>query len=224
MENRRKAAGFSLVEVLVVIAIITIFAAMLVLQTKGMIDRSKESSTKETLSNLAQAINQIKNDTSFYLWPFDWDNDTIGGDFIPFEDYFGVNRGAAFALRWNGPYVGYNKDNAKEFKGSTISIPGFRYPQEYPGDPTEYWPTDAWGMPIVFVAPGDDYFGTSNDSNGYLISFGIDKRPGAKKMWNTSGGGQDTDGKFEPWRGDKPNSTDHVDPAVPDIDDIIYRF
>ena len=217
--HRREAVGFTLVEVLVVATIIIIFATMVVLRTKSIIDKSKVSSTKETLAKLAEAAKQIKNDTSYYVLPFDWDNDLKDLDYVPYVDCKFVERGA-ISDRWSGPYVGYNETNSVEFPGNEVAgVPG-GYAQG-----TERWPVDSWGTAILFVCPGDDYFTDQKgyeDSYGYFISFGIDRKPGdgvTTAGWNEIGG---TNGVFDPWRGEKPKRpADHSDP---DSDDIIYRF
>lgn len=61
LSKKRTRGGFSLIELLIVIAIITILAAGLTVAVVGIVDRTKRDKTEATLNILQTALNSYKN-------------------------------------------------------------------------------------------------------------------------------------------------------------------
>ena len=64
--NRRSQAGFTLVELLVVIALISILAAMAVVQHRNSVQRTQEATLKTNLFRMRDAIDQYYADKGKY--------------------------------------------------------------------------------------------------------------------------------------------------------------
>ena len=64
--RRRRQAGFTLIELLVVISLISILAAMAVVQYRNSIDRTKEATLKTNLFRMRDAIDQYYADKGRY--------------------------------------------------------------------------------------------------------------------------------------------------------------
>jgi general secretion pathway protein G len=67
--KRKSEAGFTLVEMMVVIVIIGILAAVLVTQISGRADRAKVEATKAMISQVSQALDMFKLDLQRYPEP-----------------------------------------------------------------------------------------------------------------------------------------------------------
>jgi general secretion pathway protein G len=66
MKKTRRNAGFTLVEMMVVIVIIGILAAVLITQISGRADRAKVEATKAMISQVGQALDMFKLDLNRY--------------------------------------------------------------------------------------------------------------------------------------------------------------
>jgi general secretion pathway protein G len=64
--RRRRQAGFTLIELLVVISLISILAAMAVVQYRNSINRTKEATLKTNLFRMRDAIDQYYADKGRY--------------------------------------------------------------------------------------------------------------------------------------------------------------
>jgi len=66
-EKRRRQAGFSLVELMVVVLIMSLLAGMITINVLPMIDRSRVTKAKADISNLENALEQYSLD--LYTYP-----------------------------------------------------------------------------------------------------------------------------------------------------------
>ena len=64
ISSKRAARGFTLVELVIVIAVIAILAALLVPTILGQAERARLSRAKSDVSNLAKAIGRVRTDTA----------------------------------------------------------------------------------------------------------------------------------------------------------------
>src|SRR5688572_10885666 len=66
MKKTRRTGGFTLVEMMVVIVIIGILAAVLITQISGRADRAKVEATKAMIAQVSQALDMFKLDQNRY--------------------------------------------------------------------------------------------------------------------------------------------------------------
>jgi len=62
----RDARGFTLIEILVVVAIIAIFATVVALNVSGEVPKAKITKAKSDIQSIESALDQYKMDNSFY--------------------------------------------------------------------------------------------------------------------------------------------------------------
>ena len=142
---RNARAGFSLMEMMVVIMVIGLLAGMLVPGLNSALKKAKRGTTKSTLSTLKQGINRYKNDLNQYPETLkNLINKPKSGD-------------ERVMRKWEGPYVGDEGienvpedawDNKIHYK---VTPPPAKHPYElvsYGPDgskssPKEEW-VDAW--------------------------------------------------------------------------------
>ncbi len=93
--NRRAERGFTLVEVVVVIAVISILAATLAPMLAQQIDSARRQATEDHLQVLAQALREYHLDV--YAFPADTGNDSA--------DLGQLAANGAAASGWDGPYI-----------------------------------------------------------------------------------------------------------------------
>ena len=91
MSYRKKEAGFSLMELLVVITILALLAGIVVVSLAGRVDTAKQKTAKVQIANLEEALDLFRLDTGRY--PTDDE-----GLSALFERPSGLDA-------WNGPYL-----------------------------------------------------------------------------------------------------------------------
>jgi general secretion pathway protein G len=99
---RKKCAGFTLVELLVVIVILAVLAAIVVPKFLGAGERSREAALKSDLKVLRNAVALFYTDCKAYPSAMA----DLGATAAPAQgkDSSGANKAIA-AADWNGPYV-----------------------------------------------------------------------------------------------------------------------
>ena len=175
--KRSHRAGFTLIEMLVVIAIISILAAGLVVAVAGVMDKTQRKKTISTIEVLKTALNSYKN-TFGVLPPVFGGSNGAGGE--PSVVYAATERqisGSGQLSRSTVPSLSAIERNQAirvylehtwEGYGDPF-IPGSaQLPREdTDGDLIREY-TDGWGLPLVFNRPGDDHF-NDIDVNGNEI-------------------------------------------------------
>ena len=96
----RKRTGFTLPEVLVTVAIVSVLAAIVVPTVTNQISKGDESRFQTTISNLRTAITAFVSDTRRFPSAVSHTFNAITGQ----NDLFGATYGTA-ASRWRGPYM-----------------------------------------------------------------------------------------------------------------------
>lgn len=184
-QNRRKVArGFTLVELVVVIAVIVILAAILIPTILGVVENSRVSAAKAMVAEVGKAMKRYHDETGY--WPYGgsvWNPKPGGSPEVPPTE-FNTNDTALFAGAppdlsvvqsptpleplpncqfiadgspcWSGPYLG---------AGGALGAPGNR---------------DPWGNPLRFAyyRPFDGGGGSSAFPQGFVViwSAGPDKK------------------------------------------------
>ena len=97
----RKAGGFTLVELLVVIVVLAVLAAIVLPKFMDSGNRSKESALKSDLTLLRNAITTFKTDTG--LNPILLSD--LSATSAPAQGNNGTSDVALIAANWHGPYV-----------------------------------------------------------------------------------------------------------------------
>lgn len=119
-----KKNGFTLIEIVVVAAIIGILATLLLPKMAGQTQKAKEKKAKADLIQLATALSIVKLDNpsvTKYCKLEDLDNPTGSP---PTEDAEGNT--ATFS-NWNGPYMVFNDTS----KGANTSVPDDPWGNDY---------------------------------------------------------------------------------------------
>ena len=140
----RRQAGFTLVEMLVVIAIITILAALVVVLISGVIDRARN----EARAGLVKSLDQVSHGyhTEFKVWP----------PSTPYSEsqnlHFYLGRNWTQVKTWNNdgtPAITTAAKPFREFKR-----------RELEGNPASAYPNpprkiiDSYGRPLRYTNPG----------------------------------------------------------------------
>ena len=149
MRQRREGreGGFTLIEMLVVIAIILTLMALLVVLIKGMIDKARWAKTASTIRMCDQACHTYRID--FGIWP----KDDKGGDSKSLHYYLGRDR-LIRAFESNAPSVPIiRKPPLIEFNADTLDLVGNAVPD--PNSPLDV--IDAWGKHIRYRSSAPTY-------------------------------------------------------------------
>lgn len=101
----RPNAGFSLIEIIVAVSVLSILAAVMVPVVSGVIDDARVTNAETDLSTIKTAYNQFFNDTGH--WPGNGNGTWNQNDMT---DTLGSNNYVLFTntgnvLGWNGPYL-----------------------------------------------------------------------------------------------------------------------
>lgn len=177
------ARGFTLIELVIVVAVIAILAALLIPTILNQVDRARSASERQSINELAKAIRRFKADTA--SWPYDNTYWPAATNSIP--DEFTFNDTALFVMPtpalpncspaniglycWGGPYLATSQ-------GSSIN-PGF---------------IDTWGRArlFVFIRPFDGMGGgTPGAPNGFITVWS--RGPDNIDSYGCYGGGCTTD-------------------------------
>jgi len=151
--------GFSLLEILVVVAIISILSLIIIPNYRGHIERAKMTKTRALIVALGTAITSYHADNRRYP--------LSGSDFLwkaltgPYQD----------DPRWNGPYMSFEGDQLIEASElSDAKMPKFSdgttmIPSSAQSGAGYKFIVDSWGRPLMYVrnrgirAAADDYMG-----------------------------------------------------------------
>lgn len=145
MPRRSVRRGFTLVEILVVICIMTILMALLVVIIRGAIDRARTEKTRAIISTLSAACDSYKQD--FGIFP----PSNPHKESANLHLYLGRKRRMVEQRSQDGtndivvdrdPYI-------RDFRKDWL-IPGA--PNNYPDPPSEV--IDAWDQPLHYRSPG----------------------------------------------------------------------
>ncbi len=198
MAQRRPGRGFTLIELVIVIAVIAILAALLVPVILNQVERARVASERRSISELAKAMQRFKNDTGSWPWEAGYWDATSDVNATPFNSSdvalftwptaappgmpgqlpqcSPVNVGV---LCWGGPYLG------QLTSGPTGSAPAAL--------------TDAWDNPRMFalIHPSDGGGGgTPSAPNGFVV------------VWSTGPDGLDS---ADCYNGGPPGCTRDLD-------------
>lgn len=99
--SRRTRAGFTLPEVLVTIAIVSVLAAIVVPTVTSQIGKGDDSRFESSITNVRTGITAFVSDTRRFPRRVSHLFNGITGQ----NDLFGAAYGATVAGRWRGPYV-----------------------------------------------------------------------------------------------------------------------
>lgn len=99
--NRRRTGGFTLVELLVVIVVLAVLAAIVLPKFMDSGQRSKESALKSDLKLVRNAISLFKTDTGLY--PITLAN--LSDSVAPSQGHNGTAEVDLTATNWHGPYL-----------------------------------------------------------------------------------------------------------------------
>lgn len=102
-QSRRREAGFTLVELIVTISILTVLAGILIPSINSYIDKGNNSKAHADLREMANVFNKYKVDCGF--WPTTDNNEKIGSGKADFVGYACLFSNAANYKKWDGPYV-----------------------------------------------------------------------------------------------------------------------
>jgi general secretion pathway protein G len=109
LRNKTSARGFSLLEILIAIAIIAILAAFVGIQVRNLTQRARVAAARTTISGFGDALKSIKTHTGFYPQfladtmkvhpPADFTSAGIGGWWGPYAEGFSITD------PWGNPYI-----------------------------------------------------------------------------------------------------------------------
>jgi general secretion pathway protein G len=149
----RKYKGFTLVEVLIVAAVIIILAGISIPQFLSFLERSRVDAAKAEIETMGSAIREVKKDTGHYIDKLDDLDDP-------------TSPSSSFSPWW-GPYVSSLPQDNKDPWGNGYFylywIEGSIYLGEWVWD---HWPP-GWshGKKVGFVDPGDGDSGEDGDDD-----------------------------------------------------------
>lgn len=161
--SRRRCTGLTLLELVVVVAILAVLAGMIIPLGAGQVQKARFAATKTNLLLIRDAIMGTPDKPGFY-------SDT--GQFpVTLKDLF-VNPFAS-----TDPLATFNRDTGRGWHGPYLIPSGSSYPNNFTNTYTAGDPAilDAWGQPIVIQIPDPTQFGTAaSQSFIRLISAGPD--------------------------------------------------
>jgi prepilin-type N-terminal cleavage/methylation domain-containing protein len=157
---RRRPRGLSLVELVIVIAVIAILAAALVPIILNQVERTRYANEKRGITELAKALRRFKTDVG--MWPYEdsvWRMVTsVAPDELSYSDT------AMFVLPLTTPPL-------TKCRGSSVGVSCWGGPYlNTSGGYTGVAP-DAWGRPrmVVYTRPMETGLGgTSSAPNGFI--------------------------------------------------------
>lgn len=193
---RRKNRGFTLIEMLIVGALITLFSGLAVFSISTQLDRNKQKAAVAECRQIATAMSFAQQDLTFFpkicFLRFNLPNllseltgpPALGFDAVEYHSHMVGNLAERLQRQWsrNGQYCGFNQDRIVKM---TFSSNG--------ADKTFWWPGDPWGNPYVAyfihtqpgVNPGDSptqrFVGNSGEQPNYyagIVSYGPNHVPG----------------------------------------------
>jgi len=85
----RKQEGLTLIEILIVLAIIIIIAGVGVPQLAGLLEKGRVNAARTELETMGSAIREVKKDTGFYVENLDQLGDTSSSDEQKFSPWWG---------------------------------------------------------------------------------------------------------------------------------------
>jgi prepilin-type N-terminal cleavage/methylation domain-containing protein len=161
MAGKKTSRGFTLIELVIVIAVIAILAALLVPVILNQVDKAKATSERQSIGELAKALRRFKAETA--LWPYDNSTWPVTTDVYP--EAFSFTDTALFVPVTPAlPSCNLTTPGTQCWGGPYIAAPTIT---------TAINPAlvDAWGRPRLFVMirPLDGFGGgTPGAPNGFV--------------------------------------------------------
>ncbi|RKY21535.1 MAG: hypothetical protein DRQ55_03970 [Planctomycetota bacterium] len=100
---RRREGGFTLVELIVTISILTVLAGILIPSVNSYIDKGNSSKASADLREVANVFNKYKVDTG--VWPTDNDATKISNGKSDLKGFKGLYNNSINRPNWDGPYL-----------------------------------------------------------------------------------------------------------------------
>ena len=103
----KRKAGFTIIEILVVVAVIAMIAALIIASLNGAREKARISKARGDISSIVKAINILEGDAG--EWPGHTTSDDLG---VSGADVFDLSQPGAGLVesdgtyqRWSGPYI-----------------------------------------------------------------------------------------------------------------------
>ncbi len=173
----RRQEGLTLIEILIVLAIIVIIAGVGVPQLAGLLEKGKADAARAEVETMGSAIREVKKDTGFYVENLDQLGDTSSSDEQKFSPWWGPYVSSLptdIKDPWGTEYVYFYWDTEDDERDVHLGD----YPPGPPGGGWEQGQKTGWkGKPLP---PGlwkkIEGIGSPSEEGFLLFSYGPDKK------------------------------------------------